>query len=89
MVKNLPADPGDVGDGFDPWMRKSPVGGNGNPLQYSCLGKSHGQRSLAGYSLLGHKESDTTERLTQKTDTHTQILPNMEQPFLSFYPFKQ
>ena len=26
--------------------------------------KSHGQRSLAGYSPWGHKESDTTERLT-------------------------
>ena len=25
------------------------------------LGKSHGQRSLAGYSPWGHKESDTTE----------------------------
>ena len=24
-------------------------------------GKSHGQRSLIGYSLWGHKESDTTE----------------------------
>ena len=29
----------------------SPGGGNGNPeLQYSCLKKSHGQRSLVGYS---------------------------------------
>ena len=28
-------------------------GGNGNPLQYSCLGKSHGRRSLAGYSPRG------------------------------------
>ena len=26
-------------------------------------GKSHGQRSLVGYSLWGHKESDTTEKL--------------------------
>ena len=26
--------------------------------------ESHGQRSLAGYSSCGHKESDTTERLT-------------------------
>ena len=26
-------------------------------------GKSHGQRSLSGYSSWGHKESDTTERL--------------------------
>ena len=33
----------------------------------SLLGKSHGQRSLAGYSPWGHKESDTTEHLS----THT------------------
>ena len=31
------------------------------PLQYSLPGKFHGQRSLAGYSPWGHKESDTTE----------------------------
>ena len=37
--------------------------GNGNPLQYSCLEKSHGQGNLVGYSPWGHKESDTTERL--------------------------
>ena len=24
--------------GFDPWVEKIPGGGNGNPLQYSCLG---------------------------------------------------
>ena len=23
--------------GFNPWVRKSPGEGNGNPLQYSCL----------------------------------------------------
>ena len=32
--------------------------------QYSCLENPHGQRSLAGYSLSGPKESDTTERLS-------------------------
>ena len=32
--------------------------------------ESHGQRSLVGYSLWGHKESDTTEQLTC-THTHT------------------
>ena len=26
------------GHGFDPWVGKNPGGGNGNPLQYSCLG---------------------------------------------------
>ena len=36
---------------------------NGNPYQYSCLEKSHGQRSLAGYSPSGGKNSDTTEWL--------------------------
>ena len=39
-------------------------GENGNPLQYSCLEKSHGGRSLVGYSPWGCKESDTTEPLT-------------------------
>ena len=37
--------------------------GNGNSLQYSCLGKSHGWRNLVGYSPWGREESDTTERL--------------------------
>ena len=37
--------------------------GNGNPLQYSCLEKFHGWRSLVGYSPWGRRESDTTERL--------------------------
>ena len=30
-------------------------------LQCSCLGKSHGQRTLVGQSPWGLKESDTTE----------------------------
>ena len=46
--------------GSVPGLGRSPRGGHGNPLQYSCLEDSHGQRSLAGYSLWGHKESDTT-----------------------------
>ena len=33
-------------------------------------GKSHGQRSLVGYSPWGHKESDTTEQL-HFTSLHT------------------
>ena len=61
MVKNLPAHVGDEGD---PGSGRYPGQGNGNPLQYSCLEKSHGQRSLEGYSPWDHKESDTTEQLT-------------------------
>ena len=50
---------GDLGS--IPGLGRSPGEGNGNPLQYSCLENPHGQRSLAGYSPEGHKESDMTE----------------------------
>ena len=37
-VKNQPANAGDSGDtGSIPGLGRSPGGGNGNPLQYSCL----------------------------------------------------
>ena len=47
-----------------PGSGRSPGGGHGNPLQYSCLENPHGQRSLADFSPLGHKELDTTEQLS-------------------------
>ena len=41
VVKNLPASAGDEGDmGSIPGSGRSPGGGNGNPLQYSCLENS-------------------------------------------------
>ena len=41
VVKNLPANAGEVRDTSSvPGLGKSPRGGNGNPLQYSCLGNS-------------------------------------------------
>ena len=36
MVKNLPADEGNLG--LIPGLERSPREENGNPLQYSCLG---------------------------------------------------
>ena len=36
MVKNLSANAGDAG--LNPELGRSPGGGNGNLLQYSCLG---------------------------------------------------
>ena len=38
---------GDLGS--IPGLGRSPEEGNGNPLQYSCLEKSHGWRSVVGY----------------------------------------
>ena len=35
VVKNLPASPGD--SGLMPRLGRSPGGGNGHPLSYSCL----------------------------------------------------
>ena len=41
-----------------------PVGGNGNPLWYSCL-ENTTDRSLAGYSPCGCIELDMTEQLNE------------------------
>ena len=61
-VKNLPANKGDIRDAvLIPGSGRSPGGGHGNLLQYSCWEKSHGQRSLAGYGQWDHKELDMTE----------------------------
>ena len=55
VVKNLPANAEGAGDVDSiPGLGRSPQGGNGNPLQYSCLEKSHGQRSLVDYTPWGH-----------------------------------
>ena len=41
VVKNPPANSGDAGDpGSIPQLGRSPGGGNGKPLQYSCLENS-------------------------------------------------
>ena len=56
VVKNLPAKAGDIRDASSiPGSRRSPGEGHGNPLQYSCLGNPHGQRSPAGYSAKGRR----------------------------------
>ena len=62
---------GDLGS--VPGWGRSPGGGHGNPLQYSCLENPYGQRSLEGYSPWGCKELDTTAWLST---AHTQIIPS-------------
>ena len=51
--KESPCNGGDLGS--IPGLGRSPGGGHGNPLQYSCLEHPHGQRSLVGYSPWGHR----------------------------------
>ena len=57
---------GDLGS--IPGLGRSPGGGHGNQLHYSCQENPHGQRSLAGYSSWRHKESDMPERLSTQSD---------------------
>ena len=55
--------------GFDPWIRKIPWRRTRQPTPVFLPGKSHGQRSLVGYSPRGHKELDMGESLS----THTNV----------------
>ena len=62
MIKNLPASAGDGRDtGSIPRLGRSPGGGHGNPLQYSCLenpmDRGAWQATIHGVT----KKSDMTE----------------------------
>ena len=60
---------------FDPWVWKTPGWGNGNPLQYFCLGNP---KDIGAWWVRVHrvaKESDMTEWLNH----------NMIHYFMSFY----
>ena len=63
VVKNLPVNAGDTREeGSIPGSGRFPGEGTGNPLNPVFLpGKSHGQRSLVGYSQWDCKELDITE----------------------------
>ena len=66
VVKNLPANAGDVRDvGSIPGWGRFP-GGGWQPTPIFLPGESHGQRSLVGHSPQGGKESDTTEQLSRQ-----------------------
>ena len=67
MVKNLPANAGDLG--LIPALGRSPGGGPGNPLQYSCLKNPQGQRSLVGSSPWCHRVRHN--RVTKHSRPHT------------------
>ena len=58
VVKNLPANAGNPRDtGSVPESRRSPGGGNGNPLHHCCL-----ENSMDRGAWQGSKESDMTEQ---------------------------
>ena len=67
VVKNPPASAGDAS--LIPGLGRSPAEGNGNPLQYSCLGNPM-DRSLLGYSPWGRQRfgHDLATKQQQRAD---------------------
>ena len=61
-VKNFPANTGDPGS--IPGLGRYPGEGNGNLLQYSCLENSMDRVTWQATVHGGHKEMNTTERLS-------------------------
>ena len=65
VAKNLPVDASrHKRRGFNPWVGKIPWRRAWQPTPVFLPGESHGQRSLAGCSPWGRKESDRTEQLS-------------------------
>jgi len=60
-------------------LGRSPGGGHGNPLHYSCLENPQGERSLAGCSSWGHKKLDI-EGNAPHPSTLAWKIPWMEEP---------
>ena len=56
-----------------PGSERSPGGGHGNPLQYSCLRNSM-DRGAWWATVTGCKESDTTRQLEHLSLTHPQVV---------------
>ena len=56
---------------FDLWVGKIPWRRKWQPTPVFLPGKTHGQRSLAGYSPWGCKDLDMIEQLNTHTHTHT------------------
>ena len=66
MVKNLAANAGATGNvGSIPGSERSPGGGNGNSLQYSCLENSMDRGAWWATVHVGHKESDGHDCMTE------------------------
>ena len=81
VIKNLPAIAGAAGDvGLIPGSGRSPGGGNGNPLQYSCLENSM-DRGVWQTAVYGVTKSRTQSSVHAQ---HT-LLPPKEDHFFFFF----
>ena len=68
VVKNLPDNAGDLSS--IPGSGRSPGGGNGKPLQYACLEKSHGQRRPGGVAKSQTRPSDQAQAKIKEAESN-------------------
>ena len=69
VVKNLPANAGDMSDaGSIPGSGRSPGGGHGNPFQYSCL---ETPRDRGSWQATGHGTQRVRHNWSDSAHTHT------------------
>ena len=79
VVKNMPSNARDAGS--IPGLGRCPGEGNGNPLQYSCLGnpidRGAWQVTVHGFA----KESDMTEQVNNNNNVEMNSFGNVPQVF--------
>ena len=70
--------------GSIPGLGRSPGGGHGNPLQYSCLENPHGQKNLEDYSPWRHRvrHNRATKHSTVMGENEFQLMRLREQEIL-------
>ena len=89
MVKNPPSNAGDVKRcRFDTWVGKIPWRRKWQPTPVFLLGKSHGQRSLVGYSpqgrrRVGHDLATKQQQKILKDNLKFYLPSNLERQMLS------
>ena len=71
---------------FNPWVEKIPWRKAWQHTPVFLPGQFHGQKSLAGYSLTGHKESDVTETHVCTQATHTNLHSQQQCARVTFSP---
>ena len=76
MVKNPPTNAGDAGS--IPGSGRHPGEGNGNPLQYSCLGNPMDRGAWWATVHGVAKESNMTERLNTTSSLSAELIMSTE-----------
>ena len=89
VVENLPASTGAIGDvGLIPGPGRSLGGGNGNPLQYSCL-ENLMDRGICLATVQGFKELDMSEHTNMSPQITICYLSSLQGRRRGICPFKE